>query len=255
MADELSLMRLHILSDLHLEFQAFTPPAVEADAVILAGDVGTGRSGLEWALKTLPDRPVIYVVGNHEFYGHTLEQLMEELREMAAGTHIHLLENESFRIGDIIFLGAALWTDFALNGDLVLAEILAQTGMNDYKRIRTSPDHRALRPSDTRRFHLESRRWLENQLFGLKGRKVVVVTHHAPSPQSIPSAFEGNAFNPAFASDMSPLIAETEARLWVHGHIHRRSDYRIGKTRVLANPRGYPTESREGFDPGLIVEI
>ena len=35
-------MRLHILSDLHLEFEPFTPPAVEADVVILAGDVGTG---------------------------------------------------------------------------------------------------------------------------------------------------------------------------------------------------------------------
>jgi hypothetical protein len=43
-------MRLHILSDLHLEFEPFTPPAVEADAVILAGDVSTGRNGLKWAL-------------------------------------------------------------------------------------------------------------------------------------------------------------------------------------------------------------
>ena len=61
-------MRLHILSDLHLEFEPFTPPAVEAEAVILAGDVSTGRNGLKWALKTFPHRPVIYVIGNHEFY-------------------------------------------------------------------------------------------------------------------------------------------------------------------------------------------
>jgi Icc-related predicted phosphoesterase len=95
---------------------------------------------------------------------------------------------------------------------------------------------------------------IEDQLFGLKGRKGVVVTHHAPSPESIPAAFNGDAFNPAFASDMRRFIAETGARLWVHGHLHSPADYMVGATRVLANPRGYPTESRQGFDSGLVVE-
>jgi Icc-related predicted phosphoesterase len=54
---------------------------------------------------------------------------------------------------------------------------------------------------------------------------------------------------------MSRFIVESEAQLWVHGHIHYCRDYTLGKTRVLANPRGYPTESRQGFDPGLIVEV
>jgi len=102
---------------------------------------------------------------------------------------------------------------------------------------------------------MESRRWFEDQVVGPKGRKVVIVTHHAPSRESIPPEFEGDAFNPAFASDMGRFIAESEARIWIHGHIHRCCDYTVGKTRVLANPRGYPTESREGFDPGLIVEV
>src|SRR6266404_799685 len=148
-------MRLHILSDLHLEFEPFIPPAVEADAVILAGDVGTGRNGFKWALKTFPDRPVIYVLGNHEFYGQKLQKLIMELREMAAGTNVHFLENDSFTIGDVVFLGATLWTDFALNGDPVMSEVVAQTGMNDYRRIRTLPRYSRLKPSDTRRLHME----------------------------------------------------------------------------------------------------
>ena len=248
-------MRLHILSDLHLEFELFTPPAVEADAVILAGDVSTGRNGLKWALMTFPGQPVIYVLGNHEFYGQKLQKLIEDLRKMASGTNIHLLENDSLCIGDVVFLGATLWTDFALNGDPVVAEVVAQTGMNDYKRIRTLRRYSRLKPSDTRRLHMASRRWLEDQLLGLKGRRTVVVTHHAPSRESIPPAFEGDAFNPALASDLCRLIVESEARLWVHGHIHYCCDYTLGKTRVLANPRGYPTESRQGFDPGLVVEV
>jgi len=248
-------MRLHILSDLHMEFEPFTPPAVEAHAVILAGDIDTGRHGLKWAFKTFPKRPVIYVLGNHEFYGQKLQKLIEELREMARGTNIHVLENESFRLADVVFLGATLWTDFALNGDPVASELVAQTGLNDFRRIRTLSNYSRLTPADTRRLHLESRRWLEDQVFGLKGQKVVIVTHHAPSRESLPPFFEGDALNPAFASDLSRLIAESEARLWIHGHIHHCCDYTIGKTRVLANPRGYPTEPREGFDPGLIVEV
>jgi len=248
-------MRLHILSDLHLEFEPFTPPAVDADAIILAGDVSTGRNGLKWALKTFPDRPVVYVLGNHEFYGQKLQKLIQELHELASGSNVHLLENESCSIGDVVFLGATLWTDFGLNGNPVVSEVVAQTGMNDYRRIRTLPRYSRLRPSDTRRLHRQSRQWLEDRVFSLKGRKVVVVTHHAPSRESIPPAFDGDACNPAFASDLSRFIVESEARLWVHGHIHCCCDYAVGKTRVIANPRGYPTEPRTGFDPGLIVEV
>ena len=248
-------MRLHILSDLLLEFEPFTPPAVEADVVILAGDVGTGRNGLKWALKTFPDRPVIYVLGNHEFYGQKLQKLIKELQELADGTNIRLLENEQCSIGEVVFLGATLWTDFGLNGNPVVSEVVAQTGMNDYRRIRTLPRYSRLRPSDTRRLHMQSRQWLEDRVLSLKGRKVVVVTHHAPSRESIPPAFDGDTCNPAFASDLSRFIVESEARLWVHGHIHCCCDYAVGKTRVIANPRGYPTEPRTGFDPGLIVEV
>ena len=203
-------MRLHILSDLHLEFEPFTPPAVEAEAVILAGDVSTGRNGLKWALKTFPHRPVIYVIGNHEFYGQKLQKLINELQELADGTNVHLLENGSCRIGDVVFLGATLWTDFVLNGNPVVSEVVAQTSMNDYRRIRTLPRYSRLKPSDTRRLHMESRRWLEGQAFAHRGRKVVVVTHHAPSIESIPPAFAGDPCNPAFASDMSRFIVEAK---------------------------------------------
>ncbi|MCX6930210.1 MAG: hypothetical protein NT154_44420 [Verrucomicrobia bacterium] len=82
----------------------------------MAGDVSTGHNGLKWALKSFPDRPVIYVLGNHEFYGQKVQKLTKELQEMAKGTNVHLLENQACTIGDVLFLGATLWTDFALNG-------------------------------------------------------------------------------------------------------------------------------------------
>lgn len=248
-------MRLHILSDLHLEFAPFMPPATDADAVILAGDISTGQNGLKWAMATFPDRPVIYVLGNHEFYGQKLQKLIQKLHEAARGSNIHVVEDEGVTLEDVTFLGATLWTDFALSGDAVMSEVVAQTSMSDYRRIRTLPAYRRLKPSDTRRIHMRSRRWLEEQTLALKGRKVVVVTHHAPSIESIPSLYEGDPCNPAFASELAPFVGQSGARLWIHGHIHSPSDYRIGETRIIANPRGYPTESKLGFNPALVVEV
>jgi len=36
-------MKLHILSDIHLECERFDPPETSANVVILAGDIGVGR--------------------------------------------------------------------------------------------------------------------------------------------------------------------------------------------------------------------
>ena len=49
-----SKMKIRILSDLHLEFQDWTPPESDADVVVLAGDIHVGTRGIDWALDILP---------------------------------------------------------------------------------------------------------------------------------------------------------------------------------------------------------
>src|SRR5687767_2988927 len=120
-------MRIHILSDLHLEFASFQPSNVDADVVVLAGDIHTGKNGIKWIFKAFPNHPVIYILGNHEFYGQKIPKLTSEIKEAARGTNVHVLENDRFEIGDFVFLGATLWSDFQLNGDVVLAEVAAVT--------------------------------------------------------------------------------------------------------------------------------
>ena len=71
-------MRVHVLSDLHLEFGPFSVPKVEADVVVLAGDTQPGKRGVQWALKTFPHRPVIYVLGNHDYYAKVMPRLKVE---------------------------------------------------------------------------------------------------------------------------------------------------------------------------------
>ena len=248
-------MRLHLLSDLHLEFAPFEMPAVESDVIVLAGDVHTGRNGLKWIREAIPEKPVIYVLGNHEFYGETLPKLTDELRAEAEGTNVHVLENSRVEIGGVTFLGATLWTDFALNGDPVIGGLVAEQGMTDFRRIRTSPGYRKLRASCVRRLHADSVLWLRQETAAYRGRKAVVVTHCAPSAHSIHARYSGEPLNVAFASHLDDLVAESGAVLWVHGHSHNATNYVIGQTRVIANPRGYPDEINTGFNPTLVVEV
>src|SRR5262245_7005031 len=149
-------MRVHILSDLHVEFAPFQPKNVDADVTVLAGDVHTGKNGITWIHKTFPDRAVIYVLGNHEFYGQKIPKLIDDIKEIAQGTNVRVLENQSVEIDNVVFLGATLWTDFRLNGDSVLAEVTAQTGMTDFRRIRVTPSYRRFCPADARRLHTQS---------------------------------------------------------------------------------------------------
>ena len=87
--------KILVYSDLHLEFSDFAPSSAEFDVVVLAGDIGVGTQGVEWAIRNFEDKPVVYICGNHEFYGLDLHGVMRESRELAAGSNVHFLENES----------------------------------------------------------------------------------------------------------------------------------------------------------------
>jgi predicted phosphodiesterase len=246
-------MRLHILSDLHLEFEGYTPDRTKADVVILAGDIDTGSEGIKWAKKCFPRQPVIYVMGNHEFYGHSMQTLMSECRAETQGTNIHLLENQSVQLGGLTFLGCTLWTDFGLWPKPNEAMGAALDYMSDYKLIQTSAGR--LQPINTVKLHQASLAWLRAQLKLSAREKTVIITHHAPSGKSIPPRFAGDILNGAFASDLKAFLKQCRVPLWIHGHTHHCVDYRIGATRIYSNQRGYPGEREAGFDTKAIINL
>lgn len=248
-------MRLHVLSDLHLEFAPFQLVDTPADAVIIAGDVHPGYRGIEWVMENFKKTPVIYVMGNHEFYGKDIPKLTLEFKERARGTNIHILENEAVEIDGISFLGATLWTDFDLYGDVMAGQAEAAFQMTDYRRIRLAPEYSKFRPRDSRRIHLETLVWLKQNIQSLAGQKTVMVSHHAPSPRSLSPKFKQRPLDPCYASNLEPLIESNGIALWVHGHIHHCSDYFVGTTRVISNPRGYPDDNNTNFNSSLVVEV
>lgn len=244
-------MKLHTLADLHMEFGSVDIPDTDADVVILAGDTHTGIQGIEWANGL--GKPVIYVAGNHEYYGSTIFEVNNLSRAMAC-PNVHFLENNEVTIDGVRFLGATLWTDFQLFGHSKQeqAMIAAKEGMNDYHQILFGNLGEHLKPSTTLAKHRNSREWLTGALKRHHPAPTVVVTHHSPSALSADPRYRDDRLAPSFTSDMGDLMGEM--KLWIHGHTHHCVDYELGGTRVLSNQRGYPHENTT-FDPGLIIEI
>ena len=247
-------MKLHILSDLHLEFENFSPPETDADVVILAGDIHVGLKAISWAQTRFPHKPVIYILGNHEYYGKAFPKHLVDLKKLTEGTNIIVLEKDCLKINDVLFMGCTLWTDFKLFGDPRIAGIEATRSMNDYRKIRVSPEYRKLRSVDTAVIHNQSIRWLNETLQSGEGRKVII-THHAPSPRSLPIEYQDDILSAAYVSNLADFVSRSGAKLWIHGHIHTEQNYWIGNTQIICNPRGYPGERNHDFIPDLVMEI
>jgi Icc-related predicted phosphoesterase len=247
-------MKLHILSDLHTEFADFSPPETGADVVILAGDIGAGLGGIEWAARQFPDRPVIYVPGNHEFYGHDFT-LVDELVKQSP-QNIHVLNNDAIVLNGVRFLGSTLWTDFRLNGasEAWYARQWAKRSMEDFAAIKLGG--RSFTPEVSVGLHDASRAWIASQLAIHFDGPSVVVTHHLPAAMSVAKRYENDPLNPAFASRLDDLIQKYQPVLWIHGHTHEPCDHELFGTRVICNPRGYPREEcGTAFNPGLVFEL
>ena len=247
-------MRLRVLSDLHVEFSDFESPSVESDVVVLAGDIGVGIVALDWVHNRFPETPVVYVLGNHEYYGNELN-LAADFKSQAR-KNIRILNNDTTFLDGVRFLGSTLSTDFALfgAGEQFFAMQNARRGMPDFELIRDGG--RQFTPQASRQIFERSRDWLARELSKPFDGKTVVVTHHAPSTMSVAPRFKMDPMSPAFASRLEQLIEEYQPALWIHGHTHDAFDYKLFGTRVVCNPRGYPEEvGRQGFDPALVLDL
>lgn len=248
-------MKIQVISDLHQEFGQTDLSFDSADVIILAGDTHVGIKGIEWIKNKIPDRPVIYVLGNHEYYKGAYPKTLNKIKEAACGSNIHVLENNTVDIDGIRFHGATLWTDFSIFGNPVQYGMLCQSKMNDYKMIRRDPSYSKMRTLDTFKIHQLSKIWLEESLAKASGLTSVVVTHHAPSIRSVPEKYLHDPVTAAYASNLEELILTYSPAYWIHGHIHTPCRYTIGGTEVICNPHGYISEPDTGFDRELIIEI
>lgn len=261
-------MRILLMSDLHLELSPFELPGdlPEFDVAVFAGDIWKPiKNSVTWVslqrVDKLRAKPAILVPGNHEFYGHEVYLSRRNGQQAAEQLGVHLLDPGCVVIDGVRFIGATLWTDFGLLGTPEISKGRAHAGMNDYLAISmvSAKGINFLTPDDTERLHRISKKFIERELSRSFDGPTVVVTHHGPHPNSVPERYRGDALSPAFVSDLSALIEEYQPDVWVHGHDHHHHDYRVGRTRIIANPAGYTHKSggRENrrWDPRFVFEV
>ena len=268
-------MFMRFMSDLHFEFGSMElPPVQHEDAntvLVLAGDVAIAGTKTQYAdfidAAMEQFKHVIWIMGNHEHYGGSINRSIAKIKRnlcITQAMNISVVENEVVSIEDTDFICATLWTDFANHNPLLMMQVSMPGGMNDYRRIRMGrgPGQLAyqykLSPEYVYQCHDVSRKFIERSIVDSKeaGRKVVVVTHHAPSHQSIHERYRGDPMNSAYASPLDRMVEVLEPDYWIHGHLHDTNDYNIGHCNVLSNPRGYaPDYLNPEFDPLWTIDL
>ena len=243
-------MRIQLLSDLHFEFHVDHGRAfIEAldkdacDVLVLAGDVCTVTHGLVEVLSMFcaKFRHVVYVAGNHEFYGSDKGRTNAAIEKASRrNANLHALRRDVAEIDGVRFVGSTLWfppTDDARKLARWWSDFQCVQGLAGWVFEENALDveflRRELRAGD------------------------VVVTHHMPSRRSVHLRYAAEATNCFFVCDVEPLLVERSPAVWMHGHTHESMDYAIGATRVVCNPLGYVTrgEVNGGFVRTKIVEV
>jgi Icc-related predicted phosphoesterase len=252
-------MKLRVLSDIHLEHWQFDYTHVNCDVVLLAGDIGPGFMGIDWINNEVTDDvPVCYIAGNHEFYGEPLWEHQARLAFRAKECDIDFLNNRTVVHNGVRIIGSTLWTDFNLHNTRDIAMLNAPRILSDYNAIDVEDDEMfsgQITPAQILNEHEYSLKYIISQLEQPFDGKTVVMTHHAPSELSIEMNYRSTKYPPYYASRLENVMLMHAPALWIHGHIHASSDYMVGDTRVIANPRGSKAHPNPNFDPLLIVEI
>lgn len=251
-------MLIRVVSDLHLEWGGFTIPSLPTDKETILIDAGDLSSG---PMKEIIEhfagvcgrfKEVIFVPSNHDYYGYDYRTRHKELLSMGSRDkprfqNLRTLDGDTTEIDGVQFIGATMWSSFK-NGDQSKL-IRAMDALVDFAVIRYGD--KKFRPSIAYELYQNSFAYLKHSI----RPGAVVITHNAPSEQSSAPKYRGDPLTYLFCNNLELLIELTKPKLWVHGHTHNRSDYMLGETRVVCNPRGYKGIDDGLYDPNLVITV
>jgi Icc-related predicted phosphoesterase len=245
-------MKIRIFSDLHASRRNFyNYNYANEDLIVAAGDIAEGMNGIKFLeAVTSPHTPVLYVPGNHEYYGENYYELNDKFRAHNAKreSHVKVLLNEVYETSDVVFVGSTLWTDFDVYGTQDFSAKRWKSGLNDSIYIRT--DNGGLQSDDVIHWNHEAINFIDSVK---SPKKMVLITHYCPELSSHPQ-WRGSDLNPGFITKIPERI-HNKFDLHIHGHTHNSMHYRsFGGPLVICNPKGYGDENHE-FDPSLVLEV
>jgi predicted phosphohydrolase len=245
-------MKVQYCSDLHLEFwenRNFlkeNPIVTSGEILILAGDIMLfsemyrHEDFFDFLSKSF--KAVYWIPGNHEYYHSSMDGRVGPFREQIRD-NIFLLNDTVEIIDDVRFVFSTLWSFVGKE-----AEREIWHSLNDFQLIKVGK--KKLTPEVYNKLHLEAKEFLTSTLRTKFEGNTVVATHHVPTMLNYPPQYLGDALNMAFASELKPLIEETQPDYWIYGHHHVSIPaYNIDKTTMLTNQLGYVSANEFlGFD-------
>jgi Icc-related predicted phosphoesterase len=252
--------RIQIASDLHIEFTGMdaeldTVAEQSRDILIVAGDLAEGTRGFDWLTYQTQFSEVVFVPGNHEYYGHDIDDVDRKFRAFEkTNSRFHFLQLDIVELYGVRIAGCTLWTDMMGLSDW--DKRMVEKSMSDFHCI-TKRGAR-FTPQISNGINMGHRNWLM-----LQKDIDIVVTHHAPSDQSITPYWQehGKLLNPGFAGNSDDIIHALQPKFWIHGHMHSFlrywHDQKINGTQVICNPRGYggSYQERTGFDDNFMISL
>lgn len=239
-----SLVKYTLLSDLHLDFpQGSIPYDQFEENIIIAGDTTNGLGCLKFFDKLKRKGFNVFAIdGNHEHYSNvgknrTIESTISRFREDYPNI---------YKFGEVPVIGVNGWYSVS-NGNSWF------NYMNDGRHcIGGYPDFAAVQMrKHAYDDYLFLHRYLSNST-----EKCIVVTHTAPSIDTLDPKFEGYPSNEYYYNPNMMKIIENhkdKIHVWNHGHTHAFADKNVNGVRVICNPRGYPGEN-PNWQP-ITVEI
>lgn len=243
-------MKIQILSDLHLEMgvnpilKNFKPVG---DVLVLAGDICGAKSRriLDETFNKIKI-PVLYIMGNHEYYGGHIDNTLELSREwfnpdartLLPWSNIRLLEDNYYDYNGVRFIGCTYWCDVA-----TLEEYEVKRCIADFKVIEGCTidllRQRHKRSKDYIKLYSEQARAL--------GLRVVVITHFPPSWQAREERFKSSGLGSYFYNDDEDFVKLVEPDLWIYGHTHGNLRFKVGNVPVECNQMGYTKSFSNGI--------
>lgn len=253
-------------SDLHLRkrHEQFNRRAMSfpenCDVIVLAGDIAVGHEAsdiVEELSERYPQCDIVWVAGNHEFYGSEIESQIDHYRERFADSErVHFLENASVEIKGINFIGCTLWTDFSILGEPEEAKTFAGRAINDFIHIETEGGARFTPQDATVKFQ-ESSVYLESQLSQLDPKETVVVTHFPPGMKTRNTSFAIDPITAYFQANVEHLITKYQPSYWIYGHNHFSNHTQIQGCTIVSNQLGYRSEEGRipSYKPDRLIKF
>lgn len=261
-------MKIAIHSDLHLEGNSlpngFGSNASEIDLVVLAGDIGVRdlETNLRDIKEVYKDSDVLFIPGNHEFYGFDIYDREQQMLEICRSVDVQYLEvgrvfdKEGFR-----FIGNTGWSDTCSTNGFVheLENLKVEGAVSDFYRIRNDYEGRKFSVKDminisqAQKFAIATEIWVAKE----SGLKPVVITHFPPLMEVGNPMFGINFLSRYFHNDWSDLISKQSPYMWIYGHTHYNSPLKMFHNTLLeCNMRGYNKEdSNLSYNPSHVLEL